>query len=537
MQIPRYQKNSLGPASPRALVKPAIAGIILLVLGAVFIPACAADTVPVAAFISNVSDGKVPLNVKFIDSSTNSPTAWVWSFGDGGSSTERNPVHTYATKGTYTVTLTVSNGAGSDTVTRSGYITVSAAAIAPVAAFYSNTTSGEVPLTVQFLDSSTNSPTAWAWSFGDGGTSADQNPVHTYATAGSYAVTLTATNTGGSDTVSKAGEIVVGAVSQKPVAAFISTVESGNAPLTVQFVDSSTNTPTSWVWSFGDGNTSTQQNPSHVYVAEGSYTVTLTVSNAGGSDTETKAGHITVSFTEPVANFTANVTRGTSPLVVRFNDTSEYSPTVWSWKFGDGGKSSEQNPVHTFADAGTYSVSLSVENTAGKDTLKKSDYIEVDPPNSPVASFTASSTTGKAPLTVRFNDTSANSPTSWLWAFGDGATSAEQNPTHIYGEAGTYTVSLTATNEAGNSFKSITIIADGIGQTTVQTTVPTAAETPVETTAAVTTAPTTAPASSSGSSTLLYLIGGIIAIVAIAGAFLYYRSSGGGGHHRGGGQL
>jgi PKD repeat protein len=537
LQIPRYQNKGHGQAGPRATIKTAIAGILLLVLAALLVPACAADTVPVAAFISNVSDGKVPLNVKFLDSSTNSPTAWVWSFGDGGSSTDRNPVHTYTTKGTYTVTLTVSNGAGSDTVTRSGYITASAASIAPVAAFYSNTTAGEVPLTVQFLDSSTNSPAAWAWSFGDGGTSSDQNPVHTYASAGSYTVTLTATNTGGSDTVSKTGEVVVGAVSEKPVAAFISTVETGNAPLTVQFVDSSTNDPTAWVWSFGDGNTSTQQNPSHVYVAEGTYTVTLTASNAGGSDTETKAGFITVTFTEPVANFTANVTRGTAPLFIQFNDTSDNSPTSWSWKFGDGGKSSEQNPVHEFRDAGSYTVSLTAENTAGKDTIKKSEYIEVEPLNSPVASFTANRTSGKAPLTVLFNDTSANSPTSWLWAFGDGATSAEQNPVHTFLESGTYTVSLTATNEAGNSFKSVTIVTDGAAQETVQTTPPTAAATPAETTAAVTAAQTTAPASSSGSSSLTWIIGGIIAIIVIgAGTVLYFRNRGG-GHHRGGGQL
>jgi LPXTG-motif cell wall-anchored protein len=252
--------------------------------------------------------------------------------------------------------------------------------------------------------------------------------------------------------------------------------------------------------------------------------VTLTASNAGGSDTETKAGYISVTFTEPVANFTANVTRGVAPLVVRFNDTTENSPTVWSWKFGDGGKSSEQNPVHTFTDPGSYTVSLSVENTAGKDSLKKSEYIEVNPLSSPVASFTASATSGKAPLVVRFNDTSANTPTSWLWAFGDGSTSPEQNPSHTYQEPGTYTVSLTATNAAGNSFKSITILADGIGQNTVQTTVPTTAATVAETTAAVTTVTTTAPASSTGSSTMTYIIGGIVAIVAIAGGIFYFRN-------------
>ena len=538
MQNSQFQKKSSWQTGPRAYSKPAIAGILLLILCAVVIPACAAETAPVAAFISNVSDGSVPLNVKFIDSSTNSPTSWAWSFGDGGTSTERSPVHTYATAGTYTVTLTASNGAGVDTVTRSGYITVSTAAIIPVALFHSNATSGTIPLSVQFLDSSTNSPTSWAWSFGDGGTSTEQSPVHTYTTAGTFTVTLTATNTGGSNTVTKAGEIVVGSVSARPVASFISTVESGNAPLVVQFVDSSTNTPTSWVWSFGDGNTSAAQNPSHTYVIEGTYTVTLTATNSGGSDTETKAGYITVTFTKPAANFTANVTSGTAPLAVQFNDTSENSPTIWSWKFGDGGKSAEQNPVHVFKDPGTYAVSLTAENSAGKDTVKKTDYISVTAVSGPVASFTASTTSGKAPLTVRFNDTSSNNPTSWLWSFGDSGTSTEKNPTHTFTDMGTYTVSLTAANEAGNSFKTVTITADGTAATTVRTTIPVVDETPVVTTAAVTAAQTTAPAASgSSSSSFTYIIAAIVALVAIGAGILYFRNRGGGGHHRGGSQL
>ena len=362
--------------------------------------------------------------------------------------------------------------------------------------------------------------------------------MHTYTTAGTFTVTLTATNTGGSNTVTKAGEIVVGSVSTKPVASFISTVESGNAPLAVQFVDSSTNTPTSWVWSFGDGNTSAAQNPSHTYVIEGTYTVTLTATNSGGSDTETKAGYITVTFTKPAANFTANVTSGTAPFAVQFNDTSDNSPTIWSWKFGDGGKATEQNPVHVFKDAGTYAASLTAENSAGKDTVKKTDYISVAAVSAPIASFTANTTSGKAPLTVRFNDTSSYNPTSWLWSFGDSSTSTEKNPTHTFTDMGTYTVSLTAANEAGNSFRTVTITADGTAPTTVRTTIPVVDATPRETTAAVTAVQTTAPAASaSNPSSFTYIIAAIVALVAIGAGILYFRNRSGGGHHRGGGQL
>jgi PKD repeat protein len=276
----------------------------------------------------------------------------------------------------------------------------------------------------------------------------------------------------------------------------------------------------------------------HTYVAEGTYTVTLTATNSGGSDTETKAGYITVIFTKPTPNFTANVTSGTAPLPVQFNDTSENSPTIWSWKFGDGGKSTEKNPVHVFKDPGTYAVSLTAENSAGKDTVKKTDYISVTALSGPVASFTASTTSGKAPLTVRFNDTSSNNPTSWLWSFGDSATSTEKNPTHTFTDMGTYTVSLTAANEAGNSFKTVTIIADGTATTTVRTTIPVVEETPIVTTVAVTAAQTTAPAASaSGSSPITYIIAAVVALIAIGAGILYLRNRSGGGHHRGGGQL
>ena len=206
-----------------------------------------------ASFISNVSSGNTPLTVQFIDSSLNSPTSWTWLFGDSGTSTSQNPTHTYATAGSYTVTLIATNAAGSDTLTKMGYITATKATSVPVASFVTNVTSGSVPLSVQFLDSSNNSPIAWVWSFGDGGSSTLSNPVHTYTTAGTYTVTLTATNSAGSNTISQAKYITANLVTDAPGPLFKSTVNSGYAPLNVQFVDASSNAPTAWIWSFGDG--------------------------------------------------------------------------------------------------------------------------------------------------------------------------------------------------------------------------------------------------------------------------------------------
>ncbi len=177
---------------------------------------------------------------------------------------------------------------------------------APVAEFSGSPTSGDAPLTVNFTDQSTNNPTSWSWDFGDGGTSTAQNPSHTYNNAGTYTVKLTATNDCGSDTQTKVDYITVtSGTCNAPVADFTGSPTSGDAPLTVSFTDQSTNNPTSWSWDFGDGGTSTAQNPSHTYNNAGTYTVKLTATNDCGSNTKTKVDYITV--TEPAGNPTMHV--------------------------------------------------------------------------------------------------------------------------------------------------------------------------------------------------------------------------------------
>ena len=251
-----------------------------------------------ALFKTTVTSGYEPLTVQFVDSSTNSPNSWVWSFGDGGTSTLQNPAHTYAAAGSYTVTLTVSNAMGSNTVSQPGYITVNAAI--PVASFIANVTSGINPLGVQFTDTSNNTPTGWYWTFGDGGTSTLQNPTHTFTSVGSYAISLGATNTAGSNTTTMPAFITVSNAASPPSSSFISDIQSGKAPLTVQFQDTSGNSPTTWQWFFGDGAQSTDQNPIHTYMESGTYTVSLTTTNSGGENTTTMQGYITVA--SPLVN-------------------------------------------------------------------------------------------------------------------------------------------------------------------------------------------------------------------------------------------
>jgi PKD repeat protein len=272
---------------------------------------------PVADFSGSPTSGDAPLTVYFTDLSTNTPTSWDWTFGDGGSSTAQSPSHDYTSDGDYTVSLTATNSAGSDTETKTDYISVSSAPQPPVADFSGSPTSGDAPLTVSFTDLSTNSPTSWDWTFGDGGSSTAQHPSHDYTGAGDYTVGLTAANAGGSDTETKTGYISVSEPPPPPpVADFSGSPTSGDAPLTVSFTDLSTNSPTSWEWTFGDGGSSTAQNPSHQYTGEGDYTVGLTATNAGGSDTETKTDYI-------------SVTTGGGPVTI-FSDDFEAEFSGWT---------------------------------------------------------------------------------------------------------------------------------------------------------------------------------------------------------------
>jgi len=285
----------------------------------------AGATPPNAIFSGTPTAGHAPLTVQFTDASTpgSAPiTGRVWRFGDGGTSTATNPSHIYLVAGTYTVTLTVTTTAGSNTATQTGYIIVHPTPVSPTANFSGTPTAGPSPLLVQFSDLSvagTSPITAWSWTFGDGGTSSAQNPSHTYASPGNFAVSLQVTTADGQNTKNRAGYIQP---CQIPVANFSGTPVSGLAPLTVRFTDQTTGGPNGWAWNFGDGTTNATQNPSHVYSTPGTYTVSLKAQNACGSDSVAKAAYITVGdpcpnpiYSFPSVNATSwsNITNGPDP--------------------------------------------------------------------------------------------------------------------------------------------------------------------------------------------------------------------------------
>ncbi len=407
----------------------------------------AAGDEPLADFEGDPTYGAEPLTVQFTDYSTVSTgeiTGWFWDFGDKTTSQEQYPQHTYTVPGAYTVSLTVKGPGGTNTKVEEGYITVTEAGSDVFADFTADPIEGEAPLTVQFMDASSGEITDWFWDFGDNNASTEQNPQHTYIVPNTYTVSLTVKGPGGTNTMVKEGCITVTEAGSNVFADFTADPIEGEAPLTVQFMDASAGEITDWFWDFGDNNASTEQNPQHTYIVPNTYTVSLTVKGPGGSDTVTEVDCIWVTGPEVIAGFAAEPLEGNAPLTVQFTDTSAGKITKWLWDFGDGSTSPEQNPKYTYTLPGAYTVSLTVYAQDVSDTITGYDYIWVYE-NAVEAYFSADPLDGEAPLTVQFSDASTGEITEWMWNFGDGNASSEQNPQHIYTIPGEYTVSLTVT--------------------------------------------------------------------------------------------
>lgn len=161
--------------------------------------------------------------------------------------------------------------------------------------------------------------------------------------------------------------------------------------------------------------------------------------------------------TPPRASFKATPPSGTAPLTIRFTDTSLGDTGACEWSFGDGTSSIGRNATHRFSAPGRYRVTLTVRDPAGANLSANTSSVTVAAPIArPVASFRATPRVGDLPIAVQFTDTSSGLPRSWSWTFGDGTSSTERNPRHLYHDAGSYTVTLRVTNAAGNSTRTKT---------------------------------------------------------------------------------
>ena len=412
------------------------------------------EMVPLFSAIPNAGDA--PLTVSFIDLSVGDIDGWNWTFGDGDTSDDQNPVHRYVTSGSYSPVLTIWNTTPDNNVTLfiSNYITVNQPE-PPVANFTATPSRGNADMNVTFIDLSTGADLSYAWDLdGDGTTdSTDRNPSIEYLN-GTYDVSLTVTDwMGRIDSLEKQQYIWTGM--SYPQAGFTATPLYGPAPLNVSCIDQSLVDPALdlspvYSWDFGDNTPiSSEKNPVHQYTQEGEYSITLLITSNGRSDDVEMSYPVVVTPPEPfllIPGFTATPIAGDAPLTVSFIDQSSGPVDGWNWTFGDGDTSDDQNPVHRYVTAGTYSPVLRIwSGTPDTNaTLFIDNYITVEEPQPPVANFTATPLRGNAGINVTFIDLSTGADLSYAWDLdGDGSIdSTDKNPVFLYAN-GTYDVTLT----------------------------------------------------------------------------------------------
>ncbi len=394
-----------------------------------------------ADFTSDVQAGCSPVIVNFKDASTGGATAWKWDFGNGNRSQIQNPVAIYDKPGKYTVTLTVQNASGENTSAKTGYITIYEK---PVLSFTENNTSGCPPLNVSFSDNSSagqgNTITSRLWDFGNGTTSTEQKPVGTYLNSGQFKVTLKLTNDKGCFQTLTKNKLVN--VLDKPKSSFINSKNLCVVPAVVKFTNTSTGSIAGYEWDFGNGGKSTEKHPVHTYNKTGTYTVTLITKGINScSDTLRLVNYIAVGNAR--TDFSApDIICSNSP--VTFRNTSVPAPKLSSWAFSDGTTSTETNARKTFTKPGVYTVELTNTYDDCSDVISKTVTVKAGV----TGDFSAQFSSKCAPLPVKFTSQTEGA-VSWLWNFGDGSTSTQQNPSYTYTNAGTYSVSLELTSSDG----------------------------------------------------------------------------------------
>lgn len=301
-------------------------------------------------FTSNNTVGKVPLYIEFNDTSTGTPTSWLWNFGDNTTSTEQNPIHEYNNTGTYTVQLTSYNGLISNTTTRTNYIWAQPPdAAPPITQFYANQTNIAIDsdedfnVSVGFIDTTISLVNvSYFWVFGDCLTSTEQNPIHVYNATGAYDVSLTATNIYGTVVDSKAGYINI--TRAAPVVSWTADRFEGYAPMTVHFTNNTSNYTGTFFWDFGDGENSTEINPTHLFVNDGTYNTTLTLTRNGENYTlgqNIVVNYVTkgsISLSSSVADQMMLMSSSTDAL--RLNQTSKQAGMYHAIKAVESGASS-----------------------------------------------------------------------------------------------------------------------------------------------------------------------------------------------------
>ena len=316
--------------------------------------------------------------------------------------------------------------------------------VPPIAAFTSTTSNYTASLDGTSSTDPDGTVVGWAWNFGDTSTGTGATPQHTYAAAGTYPVSLTVTDNQGATTVVTHNVTVS---DLPPVAAFTSTSANVVASFDATTSTDPDGTVASYSWNFGDSSTGTGVTPQHTYAALGTYPVSLTVTDNQGA-TNTVVQNVSLTDQPPIAAFTATP----SYLVGSFDATGSTDPdgtiASYAWNFGDTTTGSGATTQHTYSAAGTYVVSLTVtDNQGATTTVTHSLTVAANVP--PVAAFLSTSLA----LTASFDGSSSSdvdgTVTGYSWSFGDTTSGTGATVQHTYATSGTYTVTLTVTDNQG----------------------------------------------------------------------------------------
>lgn len=409
--------------------------------------------VPSAVVAPDVTSGCEPLAVNYVGQSTvaaGNITGWAWNLGNSNTSTAQNPTVSYP-YGTYNVELVVAAGDANNTCYDTATYTINSYAV-PVAAFTSDQylCLGEATVFTNQSNVASNETLASDWNFGDNATSALTAPTHTYANFGTFTAELIVTTPNGcSDTTSAPQNIYA-----IPVAGIVTDINAGCQPITVNYTGQGTvglGNITGFDWDLSTSS-STSQNTSSTYTNPGQYNIELVVAAGDANNTcyDTTTTVIDV-YALPVADFsTANNCYG---VTTGFNNLSNVSAGFiqnYDWDFGNAaGTSTLSDPFYLYPADGNYNVQLIVTTDNNcKDTIVNP--ITIYP--LPIVNFVGDTLEGCDPLLVDFSDLSTVSGgtiVDWDWNFGDNNSSIEENPTHIFSNAGSYTVSLTVTSNEG----------------------------------------------------------------------------------------
>ena len=389
---------------------------------------------------SNFIYSEIALSVSFADSTfgNTSPTNWSWNFGDGTTSSQANPVHTYLQAGVYVVCL---SAYAPFTNCQSTYCdSVSVGNTGNCAASFNYSLDSLNPNKINFHDSSSTGVVNWQWDFGDGIINNSQNPLHIYNQAGNYSVCLTTIDASGCSN-SYCDSITTGGIGGNCSSNFTFNFDFINSNL-INFYADSLGTALHTLWNFGDGTIDSTHNPVHVFASAGIYTVCLTVQDNSGCS-NTSCQQISTGTVGCTSYFKATPD-SLNLHSFNFTDLSQAGVTNWIWDFGDGDTAFTQNVNHLYNSTGNFNVCLNIYDSISGCYDVYCKTIEI----SNCYALYENAADSINPYTIHFADKSLGNATSWLWDFEDGSTSNQQNPIHTYPFDGWHWVCLSTFNSS-----------------------------------------------------------------------------------------